>query len=327
MEIKDLAGLSEPLKRLIEVVSDGVGAFSKPYLIKRTADAKAYEIKTIATAIHESREQIGQSDYIDGQVVMASVDPEPMLSLEDRSSRRQHFQQQKAQQNIEAIAANAADDLSKESSISPEKPDPDWISRFFDTAENISSQELQLLWGRILAGEIKQPGRFSLRSLDIIKNISRTEAELFSRLANFVLQSDDKYFVAGPQTFLGEVVGGLSFLDILALKDSGLVMHGEFLRFSFNATTAGSMSHLIYGPLVILFDRTTDTPVIGVDALLLTKAGIEIISLIQISPSMAYVQKIAQVMHAEGVQASWAQIQGVENELIRFGPKFPLPHS
>jgi hypothetical protein len=35
MEIKDLAGISEPLKKLIDVVSKGIGALSKPYLIKK----------------------------------------------------------------------------------------------------------------------------------------------------------------------------------------------------------------------------------------------------------------------------------------------------
>ena len=51
MEITDLAGLSEPLKRLIEVISSGIGNVYKPYLIRKTADAKAYEIKVIANAI------------------------------------------------------------------------------------------------------------------------------------------------------------------------------------------------------------------------------------------------------------------------------------
>lgn len=32
MDITDLAGLSEPLKRLIEVISSGIGNVSKPYV-------------------------------------------------------------------------------------------------------------------------------------------------------------------------------------------------------------------------------------------------------------------------------------------------------
>ena len=41
MEIKDLAGISEPLKRLVEVIAEGVGAVTYPYLVRNNADAKA----------------------------------------------------------------------------------------------------------------------------------------------------------------------------------------------------------------------------------------------------------------------------------------------
>ena len=48
MDIKDLAGLAEPMKKFVEVVAQGVGGFSKSYLIRKNADAKAYEIKQLA---------------------------------------------------------------------------------------------------------------------------------------------------------------------------------------------------------------------------------------------------------------------------------------
>lgn len=45
MEIKDLAGLSQPLTKLVEVISIGIGKLYEPAHIKRMANAKAYEIK------------------------------------------------------------------------------------------------------------------------------------------------------------------------------------------------------------------------------------------------------------------------------------------
>lgn len=51
IDIKDVAGLSQPITPLIEVVSAGVGAISAPYLLKKNADAQAYQIKTIANAL------------------------------------------------------------------------------------------------------------------------------------------------------------------------------------------------------------------------------------------------------------------------------------
>lgn len=50
MEIKDLAGLSQPLTKLVEVVAQGLGTVYEPIHIKRMAKARAMEIKTIASA-------------------------------------------------------------------------------------------------------------------------------------------------------------------------------------------------------------------------------------------------------------------------------------
>ena len=47
----------------------------------------------------------------------------------------------------------------------------------------MSSEELQTLWGRVLAGEIKSPGTFSLRTLEFLKNTSHEEALKIAKLA------------------------------------------------------------------------------------------------------------------------------------------------
>jgi hypothetical protein len=51
MEIKDLTSLSKPLTKLVEVIAAGVGAVAGPYTVKRDADARAYEIETVARAL------------------------------------------------------------------------------------------------------------------------------------------------------------------------------------------------------------------------------------------------------------------------------------
>jgi len=53
VEIKDIAGLSQPITRLIEVLSQGIGAVARPYLIKKNASAKAEAVKTISNALGE----------------------------------------------------------------------------------------------------------------------------------------------------------------------------------------------------------------------------------------------------------------------------------
>ena len=83
--------------------------------------------------------------------------------LEDRSYRRRKLEELRQQQNMEAIMLRTAQYCS-DSAIA-DRADQDWFSRFVMLAEGISNKTMQDLWAKILAGEISQPGSFSLKTL------------------------------------------------------------------------------------------------------------------------------------------------------------------
>lgn len=98
--------------------------------------------------------------------------------------------------NFVKTANFAAEELQKEEqTVSGDSIDFDWIMRFFDAVGNVSNEELQKLWGKVLAGEIKQSGTCSLRTIDIIRNMSQKEAEIYNKLCKFVVSSGDCYFI------------------------------------------------------------------------------------------------------------------------------------
>ncbi len=202
MEIKDLAGLSEPLTRLIEVVSKGVGAVMSPYLIRKNADAKAHEIRVISNALNEVAQQSKLPViYKDGEIELWQKPEDNTLileqkAIEDRSQNRLDYQSRKEQANIESVTSRAAIELSNDESIPSESPDDDWITRFFKSAQDVSSEEMQTLWGRILAGEIRQPGTYSLRTLDFVRNMTKSEAELLQRIGKYALVWNTGAFIA-----------------------------------------------------------------------------------------------------------------------------------
>ena len=308
MEIKDLAGISEPLKRLIEVIAEGIGAISHPYLTKKNAEAKAYEIQLIANAISENKKLIASPEYIDGKISVLSVTDVSGQSenLSDRATQRLSFQESVKQQNIESVCANAVEELASAQTVPELKPEPEWISRFIDVASGISSEELQYLWGKILAGEIRSPGSFSLRTLDTLKNLSKTEAENFVKLANYVFKSNDKYFYTSPEDYIIKN-NIMQFLDILALKDAGLIFETA-LEFSFSPLTEGQQSHLIYGSLILLFDRSAATPKLPLHVNLLTKIGVELLQLVAISPDLEYAKHVGFKIKHSGINFSIANI-------------------
>lgn len=64
----------------------------------------------------------------------------------------------------------------------------DWLMRFFDAVGNISNDDLQRLWGKVLANEIARPKSCSLRTLDMVRNMPPEEAKTFSLLCRYVMQ-------------------------------------------------------------------------------------------------------------------------------------------
>lgn len=59
-------------------------------------------------------------------------------------------------------------------------PDDDWMNAFMRLAEDASSEQLQDLFGRILAGQVVRPGSFSLATLRAVSELDGVIAQDFS---------------------------------------------------------------------------------------------------------------------------------------------------
>lgn len=307
VEFKDLTGLSKPLKRLIEVVAEGIGGVSRPILTRKNADAKAYEIRTIAEAIAESQKQLGPVKYDGGVIEIESdkvkpVSELPETALECRVLSRIAYQQAKRQSNLERITQYAAGDFDGTEEMGPDRPDSDWTARFFRIAEDITTEQMQTLWGKVLAGEVKRPGSFSLRTLDILKNISLREAETFVRVARIAFSSGDKVFVPNPdrQKFL-EQHFGVGFLELLLLRELGLLTPSD-LEFSLPRVKEDSQSVFTCRSTCVLVDRPSGTPKQRVNAIVFTVIGRELLQLVERTPAdPLYIERFAEIFQIPGV--------------------------
>lgn len=105
----------------------------------------------------------------------------------------------------EVIADLRNDDVeSEQDSDDKDKFSFDWLMRFFDAVGNISNDDLQSLWGKVLANEITRPKSCSLRTLDMIRNMPPEEAKTFSLLCRYVMQSGDSYYIDSAGFFCEE---------------------------------------------------------------------------------------------------------------------------
>ena len=92
-------------------------------------------------------------------------------------------------ENRAAITKAAIEDINEEpgSADANSEIEDDWLNAFARIAEDKSSADLQKLFGKILAGEIRKPGSFSLRTLQFVATLSRDEAHRISDFYAYVL--------------------------------------------------------------------------------------------------------------------------------------------
>ncbi len=299
-EIKDLAGLSRPLTKLIEVTRAAIGTLYKPRAIRTEADAEAYKIMTIASAKAQAKVEAKRIELI-GKADNAQVSIEYQPGLAERALERALHHEIKNQQNIELIVDQAA--LALPAVVSDDPVNADWSRNFFFEAERISDREMQQLWGRVLAGETAKPGSFSLRTLNTLKNLSRREAELFRKACELAM---DEGWIAIPGNDLNEVLMeyGLPYGDILDLRDAGLILQSDNLHRNFhpNVQTAN-----VYGAGIILVNNGTQIQVsapqhttLNFGVLGFTTAGCELQKLITPMPSISYLYALANDLRARG---------------------------
>ena len=68
------------------------------------------------------------------------------------------------------------------------EPNQTWSNHWLSATAKVGAddQERRTWWARLLAGEIQQPGTYSLRTITVMDVLSPSEAQLFSRLCGYV---------------------------------------------------------------------------------------------------------------------------------------------
>ena len=207
------------LEKLVDYTASGIGAVAGPMLApwkaRKEAEARLIEaradadsLKLIADAQAKARNSLVESDEA-GRGVL-EID-------QDGIRQRIEFQERKRQANIASAFRDAAAELG-DKEVPDREPDHDWTARFFDGVQDVSSEDMRKLWARILSGEVEEPGRTTLRTLDILKNMTKEDARVFRDICNYVI--DD--FVFYPQEFqTGHPK--LSFNNIIHLQNADLL--------------------------------------------------------------------------------------------------------
>lgn len=201
----DLKALSEPATKLIDSVSNAIGVLYEPTKMRRLAKAENDVAKIKA----------------EGSIELQQLIESPNQRLEKQESRRQKVRLSIVRQSFDFLPQ----------SVNQKKVNEDWIYQFFDNCQDISDKQMQILWAKILAGEVTNPGSFSLRTLDFVKTMSKEEANEFANFSNYVwfvdLPGEDAIFIKksiGINMFISK---DYQKLDFRHLESIGLIYTEE----------------------------------------------------------------------------------------------------
>ena len=194
------------------VTEKGVGGLLAPWQIKRTgrahAEVRREELRQLAQGVVEATAIASGKKRLDatGNLIEVAADtetprvigPEPPQALPSHAPSEILTQvagetlvrEVRRAVNLRHTIMTAEEEALEKGDepIGDEKVNDDWFFRWRTNAEEVSDAEMRRLWARILRGEVKQPGSYSLHTLDFMRRLSREDAELIEKLAPFITQ-------------------------------------------------------------------------------------------------------------------------------------------
>ncbi|EXJ49129.1 DUF2806 domain-containing protein [Vibrio parahaemolyticus] len=328
------------LIKLGDLVSEGTGGAFAPWQIRRKAraeaDAKRDELLILAQTEQDIEDiKSGKKQYTEEHQLITlcqeKVDEdqeavieqkggrlEPYLDLEalDRqSSARKQAQAIQEEINFTKTVLLAEQELESGDYTANDDPvDPDWFTRWRDSAEKVTNEELQKLWAKALAGEVTKPGSYSLRTLEFLKNLSQLEAEKISKLAPYVI-GDFIYKLRCIEE------NGLSFEVLLEIEELGIITGltgGGLSQTMKSLDSSGFVQNFQYGGKILIIKSDNPKQSLKLGGYKVTKLGEEILKLGVFPYNHKYLEELGKSIKPQKFTVTIADITGFSSDKIHY---------
>ena len=309
--------------RLWETVTEkGISGWLSPWQTRRKGraltDVRRDELLMLAqTARDVENIQAGRKSLAADYQLVEHPEKSPLALQTDSAfrdaaasvKRNQIAREMRAEVNVSKVLLSAEAALEDDPQTPPErKVDDDWLFRWRDAASTVSSEELQTLWGQVLAGEIKSPGSFSLRTLEFLKNLSHKEALQIAKVSPFVISN--VIFRGNNQLLESE---GITVSFLLNLQNLGVVSGvGAGLKQKFHSLATEKFEQaLVSYNRVLIVTHEDASKKISLEIYTLTLLGEQILELGSFKPHEVYLRSVGQTICRQGFKvhiARWEQV-------------------
>ncbi|MGO5113460.1 DUF2806 domain-containing protein [Candidatus Avoscillospira sp. LCP25S3_F1] len=193
------------------------------------------------------------STYI-SEIENSNLSPEvKMMAI---ANAKKTYQYMKNQVTIAQIAQDVA--LEGTNFTATSKVDDEWLERFIDSAKFVSDEQVQLLWGNILAKEFEQPSSTPPSVIRILSEITPRYARVFQVICNLavyivpvdttgkIMPAQRHIILPVDYSYLAQY--GINFSELNELQMLGLIQFDPSIGYviQYNSELNPKL-HLIYG--------------------------------------------------------------------------------
>ena len=326
------------LEKLLQYAASGIGSVAGSIMAPWNASREVKANKILALGENQVREIQAEGKVQALQMITdaraeaqrvyelpAGVQPsEP--SMAEAVEQRILYQEQKRQRNIQDVLEKATD-AATSTDVPDQEPDHDWTARFFNSIQDVSSEEMQKLWAKILAGEVERPGSTSTRTLSILRDLDQPTASLFRTLcslASTIVLPDGSILDSRVISLGGNASSnalerfGLPFDRLNTLNEHGLVISdfNSWMEYRVCVTIKVSEAWTVRVPFMyqgrnwglVPNDEEEDKKTLRVHGVALTVAGRELARVIDLVSVPSYDEALVSFFTDQGF--TMTQVRG-----------------
>jgi hypothetical protein len=194
----------------------------------------------------------------------------------------------------------------------------DWLNAFESEAVNMSSEQMQRLFGKMLAGEITKPSSYSVRTVKLMGQMDSDVAQMFQKFCSMCITIkardneivDSRVITFEKNKSLGLYDFGLNFIEISTLAEYGLLVEPNASEMPYgmaipdcgaNVFTPVRYANNDYIFMPIPPRNASEFLRHGEMGLALSRAGKELLSIVDIQENEAYTNSLKSYLKKRGL--------------------------
>lgn len=192
------------------------------------------------------------------------------------------------------------------------KPSDEFINNYTSAVEEVNDDEILRMFGKVLAGEMESPGKFSKKTLSILKNMNSDDAKAFEKLCAHSIggeyineNGESAYFFSRPFLLPNENGSSyncekISLEEVRCYETLGLVLHDMYDTFPLMPGVGQLI--VINGTTYEAQNLTDEKIQMHLGAFMFSKWGAELATLCDLGTAPEVLKLTGNVARAQGLE-------------------------